>query len=72
MDCFANWKWIRAESNCCPNWVLTFRSFTGLAFLILKAGSVHCPERRMLRFVLANKSTREGLLERPLGVAFSP
>ncbi len=41
-------KWSLWELNPCPNWVLTHRSFTGLAFLTLKAGIVHYPERRML------------------------
>ncbi|WP_196795360.1 hypothetical protein [Richelia intracellularis] len=38
-------EWIRAESNCCPDWVLTPRSFTGLAPFTLRAGNVHYPER---------------------------
>jgi len=32
------------ELNSRPNEVLTSRSFTGLAFLILKAGTILCPE----------------------------
>ena len=38
-------KWSLRELNRCPNWVLTNRSFTGLAYLTLKAGTVHYPER---------------------------
>ncbi len=32
------WEWNRAELNCRPPWVLTYRSFTGLATLTLAAG----------------------------------
>jgi len=37
-------QWSRAESNCCPNWVLTIHSFTGLVFLTLKLGSSIIPD----------------------------
>ena len=34
----------KAESNRCPHWVLTPRSFTGLALLILRARTNHYPD----------------------------
>ncbi len=37
----SGWNW--AESNRRPNRVLTYRSFTGLAILILMAGTIHYP-----------------------------
>ncbi len=37
--------WSLRELNPCPNWVLTPRSFTGLSYLILKAGTVPYPGR---------------------------
>jgi hypothetical protein len=36
-------KWSWAESNCRPPWVLTFRSFTGIVYLILKTGVTNYP-----------------------------
>ena len=39
-------QWSRRESNPCPRWLLTSRSFTGLAFLTLKAGTANYPWRQ--------------------------
>lgn len=36
-------KWSLRELNPCPPWVLTSRSLTGLAHLLLRAGTIHYP-----------------------------
>ena len=62
------WSW--AESNCRPPWVLTFRSFTGIVYLILKTGVTNCPRSQDALMNLSylahqrklNKASVEGYL----------